>query len=138
MAYTRQHPRITQTEDLSATLRPAGRTCVVGRVLNLSIGGMLVASSVLELDETARFELAGSDFSFAGVAQVAHRSDQATGLHFVSWQGPANRPVRTLVTSRLRGQLGSGEVGGRDRLLRRVVVFVGIEREPGRGRQPST
>ena len=65
MARTRQ-PRTTQTEDLSATLRSAGRTRVVGCVLNLSEGGMLVASSDLKVGETASFELAGPAFQFAG------------------------------------------------------------------------
>jgi hypothetical protein len=78
MARTRQ-PRTTQTEDLSATLRSAGRARVVGRVLNLSEGGMLVASSDLKVGETASFELAGPDFQFAGLATVAHRTDRAMG-----------------------------------------------------------
>ena len=143
MAYTRRHPRTTHTEDLSATLWSARRSCVVGRVLNLSEGGMLVASRGLEVAETAGLELAGPDFRFAGVAKVAHCSDRAVGLHFLSWQGPAHRPICTLIGARLRGELVSPDAGRRDPLvLRRVVVFIGtqapVERAPGRGRQPST
>jgi hypothetical protein len=141
--YTRRHPRITQTDDLSATLRSARRTCVVGPVLDLSDGGMLVALDGLEVDETAGFELAGPDFRFAGVAKVAHCRDHATGLHFLSWQGPANRPVCTLIAARLRGGPGASDAVRRDpRVLRRVVVFVGtqrtVEREPQHARQTST
>lgn len=129
MAYTREHPRTSQTEDLSATLWSVRRIRVVGRVLNLSHGGMLVASVGLEADETAAFELAGPDFRFAGVAKVAHRSDHATGLHFLSWQGQANRSVCTLIAARLRGRPGSRDAGRRDRGgLRRLVVFIGTER----------
>jgi PilZ domain len=102
MAFTRQHPRITYAQDLSARLRPAGRSCVNGRVLNLSEGGMLVDTSDLDLGGTTHFELAGPDFRFAGVAKVAHRTDEATGLRFLRWQGPANRPLHALISARLR------------------------------------
>jgi hypothetical protein len=122
-------------------MRSARRCCVAGRVLNLSHRGMLVASSGLEVDETADFEIAGPDFRSAGVARVAHRTGQATGLHFVSWRGPADRPVSTLIAARLLGQPGSRDAGRRDpRVLRRVVVFIGTqraaERALGRRRKP--
>jgi hypothetical protein len=143
MADMRRYPRTTQTEDLSATLRAARHTCVVGRVLNLSEGGMLVASIGLEVDETADFELAGSGFRFAGVATVAHRNERAMALHFLSWQGQAYRSICTLIAARLRKQLGSSDAGRRDPpVLRRLVVFIGTERTvelaPRRGRHPST
>jgi len=77
MAYTRDHPRTTRTEDLSATMRPARHCCVAGRVLNLSHRGDVVASSGLEVDETADFEIGGPDFRSAGVARVAHGTGQA-------------------------------------------------------------
>jgi hypothetical protein len=141
MAYTRRDPRTTQTEDLSATLWSARRSCVVGRVLNLSEGGMLVASRGLEVGETAGLELAAPDFRFGGVAKVAHRTDRAVGLHFMSWQGPADRPICTLIAARLLGELGSPDAGRRDpRVLRRVVVFIGtdtVERAPPT-REPQT
>jgi hypothetical protein len=104
MAFTRQHPRITYAQDLSATLRPSRRTCVSGRVLNLSEGGMLVAGSDLDAGETTDFELVGFDFRFAGVAEVAHRTDVATGLRFLRWQGPADRRLRALIAARVRRQ----------------------------------
>lgn len=143
MAYMRRHPRTTQTEDLSATVWSARRSCVVGRVLNLSEEGMLVVSSGFEVDETAGLEFVGPDFRFAGVAKVAHRNDRAVGLHFVSWQGPAHRPISALIAARLRGELESPNARRRDpHAVRRVVVFIGtagtIERTPGRGRHPSS
>jgi hypothetical protein len=64
MAHRRQ-PRSTQTKDLSATLRSAGHTRVIGRVLNLSEGGMLFAGSDLDVGETTSFELEGPGFRFA-------------------------------------------------------------------------
>src|SRR5450755_1088742 len=102
MAFTRQHPRITYAQDLSARLRPTGRSCVSGRVLNLSEGGMLIATRDLDIGGTTDFELAGPDFRFAGVAKVAHRTDVATGLRFLCWQGPADRPLHALIAARLR------------------------------------
>jgi hypothetical protein len=104
MAFTRRHPRIIYAQDLSATLRPSRRTCVRGRVLNLSEGGMLVAASDLDAGETTDFELMGFDFRFAGVAEVAHRTDVATGLRFLRWQGPADRRLRALIAARVRKQ----------------------------------
>ena len=90
---------------------------------------MLVASGDLEVGETAGFELVGPGFRFAGVATVAHRSDRAMGLRFLSWEGPAYRPVCALIAARLRRQLGYDGTGRRDpRLLRRLVVFTGTER----------
>jgi hypothetical protein len=110
-------------------VRSAGRACVVGRVLNLSEGGMLVASGDREVGETACFELVGPGFRFAGLATVAYRSDRAMGLRFLSWEGPAYRSVCALIAARLRRQPGSGGAGRRDpQLLRRLVVFTGTER----------
>ena len=102
MSFTRRHPRTTYTQDLSAILRPPGRSCVIGRVLNLSEGGMLVASSDLDVGETTDFELAGPDFRSAGLAKVAHRTEVATGLRFLRWQGIADRPLRALIAARIR------------------------------------
>jgi hypothetical protein len=104
MAFTRRHPRITYAQDLSASLRPSRRTCITGRVLNLSEGGMLVAASDVNAGETTAFELVGPDFRFAGVAEVAHRTDVATGLRFLRWQGPADRRLRALIGATVRKQ----------------------------------
>jgi hypothetical protein len=129
MARTRQ-PRTTQTEDLSATLRCVGRSRTVGRVLNLSEGGMLVAGSDLKVGETASFELAGPDFQFAGLATVAHRTDRAAGLRFLSWEGPAYRPVCALIAARLRRQVAASDHAGRrdPRVLRRVAALIATQR----------
>jgi hypothetical protein len=90
---------------------------------------MLVASGDLEVGETAGFELVGPGFRFAGLATVAHRTDRAIGLRFLSWEGPAYPSVCALIAARLRRQLGSGGAGRRDsQLLRRLVVFTGTER----------
>jgi hypothetical protein len=109
MAYTRRPARTTDTKDLCASLRSTGRRWVDSRVLNLSYRGMLVASSSdLEVADHASFELAGPDFCYSGLAEVAHRADAAIGLRFVRWEGPADRSVCALVDARLRGaQLGS-------------------------------
>ena len=101
MPNSRRHPRTGSTEDLSATLRPAGRASVVGDVLNISQGGMLVGAGDLEVGETAGFEIIGPDFRLAGLATVAHCTEDATGLRFLSWQGPAHRTIRGLVQERL-------------------------------------
>jgi hypothetical protein len=104
MAFTRRHPRIICAQDLSASLRSPGRPCATGRVLNLSEGGMLVATSDVDVGRTTNFELVGPDFRFAGLAKVTHRTGVATGLRFLRWQGPAGRPVRALITARIHQQ----------------------------------
>jgi hypothetical protein len=76
---------------------------------------MLVASGDLEVGETAGFELVGPGFRFAGLATVAHRTNRAIDLRFLSWEGPAYRSVCALIAARLRRQ-------------RRLVVFTGTER----------
>ncbi|MGZ4332312.1 MAG: hypothetical protein ACXVXL_30485 [Solirubrobacteraceae bacterium] len=124
-----RRPRTDHTEDLSATLRSVGRACVVGRVLNVSDGGMLVAGSDLDVGETASLELVGPGFRFAGLATVAHRTDRAVDLRFLSWEGQAYRAICALIAARLPRQLVSGGAGRRDpHRLRRLVVFTGIER----------
>ena len=104
MTFTRRHPRIAYAQDLSASLRPTGRSCIVGRVLNLSEGGMLVTTSDLEIGGTTDFELVGPDFRFAGVAKVAHRTEVATGLRFLRWRGPAERPLHAMIAASIRKQ----------------------------------
>jgi hypothetical protein len=104
MAFTRRYPRITCAQDLSATLRPTGRSCATGRVLNLSEGGMLVATGDVDVGGTTDFELVGPDFRFAGLAKVTHRTNVATGLRFLRWHGPADRPLHALIATRTRKQ----------------------------------
>jgi PilZ domain len=104
MAFTRRHPRIIYAQDLSASLRPTGRSCIIGRVLNLSEGGMLVATSDLDVGGTTDFELVGPDFRFAGLAKVAHRTDVATGLRFLRWQRPTDPPLRAMIAASIRKQ----------------------------------
>jgi hypothetical protein len=105
MSRTSHDPRTGDTKDLSVSLRANERPSVVGRVLNLSGGGMLVAiSSDLDIGRFADFELSGPAFCFAGRAEIAHREDRAMGLRFVSWDGPVGRSVHDLVVARLRRQ----------------------------------
>jgi hypothetical protein len=142
MARTGQ-PRTTQTKDLSATLRFAGSTRVVDEVLNLSEGGMLLASSDLDVGETTHFELEGPGFQFAGLATVAHRTGQATGLRFLSWEGPAYRPLCLLIAARLRGPVTSDHAGARDpRVPRRVAALIAgqrtLDRAAAAGRRRSS
>ncbi len=112
--FARRPARSTDTEDLSVSLRSEGRCCGVGRVLDLWEGGMLVESNTnLELAQTVGFELAGPNFSYAGLAAVAHREHGLIGLRVVSWEGGSvGRSVRALVAARLGGQqLGARHAG---------------------------
>jgi hypothetical protein len=61
-------------------LRSIGRPAEVGRVLNLSQDGILVAATGLRPGEVTGIELHGPHFRYAGVAKVAHRSSGKTGL----------------------------------------------------------
>jgi hypothetical protein len=96
----RAHLRITETEDLSATLWTPDRRLTARPVLNLGEGGMLVADLDLDVGVLASFEIAGLYFRYAGVAAAAHNTDGATGVHFVRWQGQADRPLRALIAAR--------------------------------------
>ena len=107
MTRVSRDPRISDTLDLSATLRSHHR-CVTGPVVNLSAGGMLITtSSDLQVGETASFELAGHGFRFAGRTAVVHCDGPAMGVRFVSWQGPVERCIRAMVAARFhRQQIG--------------------------------
>ena len=96
----RQYPRIADTSDLLASLRSIGRSEHVGRVLNLSQGGMLVAGGELKIGEISGFELAGPGFRYAGIAEIAHRTNGALGLRFIWWRARADRSLRELVKQR--------------------------------------
>ena len=96
----RRHQRIKDTKDLSARLPSTGNT----RVLNLSEGGMLIAASELGVGEVASFELAGPDFRSAVLCEVAHRTEEATGLRFIRWDAPARHEIRNLIAARIRKQ----------------------------------
>ena len=128
----RQHPRITDTQDLLASLRAIGHPRTLRRVLNLSQGGMLVAGTTLSVGEVTGFELAGSGFRHTGVANVAHTTASATGLHFLCWQGQADMPLRALVEDRSRDR-DAASIDHRargQRGVRRVVVFTGTSDRP--------
>jgi len=102
MAVRRRDPRITGTGDLSATLRPARQPAHFNAsVLDLSEQGILVLGGGLEVGESVGIEIAGPDFRLAGQAEVLHRDGHTTGLHIVSWSGPADRVIRALVAARL-------------------------------------
>jgi hypothetical protein len=107
--------------DLSVSIRSGVGSRVVGRVINLSEGGMLVATARGdEVGELADFELLGPTFRYAGRARLAHREEGALGLRFLSWDGPATRSLRALVDARLRAQqqlesdrrVGAGQLVG--------------------------
>jgi hypothetical protein len=100
----RAHRRITETEDLSATLWTPDCSISARPVLNLGEGGMLVADVEVDVGDLASFEIAGSYFRYAGVAAVVHNTDGATGVHFVRWQGQVDRPLRALITARILRQ----------------------------------
>ena len=91
----RQHPRITDTQELTATLCSTGISGSAHRVLNLSEGGMLITGSEpgLENGELASFELAAHNFS----ANIVHHTPEATGLRFLRWQDQDNRHIQALI-----------------------------------------
>jgi hypothetical protein len=131
MRNQRQDPRITDTQDLLASLRALGRSRSFARVINLSQGGMLVAETGLQVGEETAFELAGPGFRYAGVADVAHITNGATGLRFRSWQGQADRPMRSLIAK--RGEASSDTRERHHSAVRRVAVLIGADRPAQRG-----
>jgi hypothetical protein len=124
----RQHPRISDTGDLLAKLGSIGRSPQAGSVLNLSEGGMLVAGSKLKVGQITGFELSGPNFHYAGVAEVAHLTNATTGLRFLSWQGQADRPVRSLIDERSEWRASTVARQRDQPVIRRVAVLVGPER----------
>ncbi|HUO71039.1 MAG TPA: hypothetical protein VMU39_09700 [Solirubrobacteraceae bacterium] len=104
MPFSRNHPRTTDTLDLSIEMRTARRGASHRRVLNLSEGGMLVAGGRLEVGSLTNFELEGGDFHAAGVAEVEHSTRDVTGLRFVRWDAPADRKIHELIVDRVRRQ----------------------------------
>jgi len=76
--------RVADTQDLWARL-PFRSRYAADRVLNLSEGGVLVAGGELDVGEIVSFELSGfREFRFAGLAEVAHRTNRATGLRLLA------------------------------------------------------
>jgi hypothetical protein len=101
MAFIRSHVRTDATEDLSARLRDGERRSHTLRVLNLSEGGMLIAGGELEVGDIVSFEFAGPDCRSTGLAEVAHRTDEATGLRFTRWDASADRAIHNLIAGRI-------------------------------------
>jgi hypothetical protein len=99
----RRHRRTSNTEDLAATIWQSGHRCAVGRVLNLSEAGMLVAGDDAGVGDVATVELSGPGFRFAGDAEVVHVTSGEIGLYMLGWRGPASRHVQSLITRRIRG-----------------------------------
>jgi hypothetical protein len=114
----RAHQRISETEDLSATLWTPDRRLAARPVLNLGEGGMLIADVNLDVGDLASFEIAGLYFRYAGVAAAVHNTDGVTGVRFVRWQGQAARPVRGLIAARIvRRRLAGRDVGASETLI---------------------
>jgi hypothetical protein len=122
----RQHPRITDSQDLLAGWRSIGRPRRFGRVLNLSEGGMLVDGAEFEVGEVTGFELDGPNFRHTGVAEVAHVNNETTGLRFLCWHRQADRTVDALIQSRSRKQhAATADPRAHDYpAIRRVAVFI--------------
>jgi hypothetical protein len=55
---------------------------------------MLIAGGELEVGEVVSFEFVGPDCRPAGLAEVAHRTDEAKGLRFTRWDASADRDRR--------------------------------------------
>lgn len=102
MTDLRRYPRITDTRDLLVTLRGTDRTRHTGAVLNLSREGMLIAGSKVRVGAISGFELAGPGFRYAGVGEITHHTDGASGLRVLCWHGPVERAVRDLIDRRSR------------------------------------
>jgi hypothetical protein len=104
MPFSRNHPRTTETQDLSIEMRAAGRRASHRRVLNLSEGGMLIAGGRLKVGSLTNFELEAGEFHAAGVAEVEHSTPDTTGLRFVRWDALADRKIHELIVERVRRQ----------------------------------
>ena len=104
MPFSRNHPRTTDTQDVSIRLRSAAGRPSTRRVLNLSEGGMLIAGGRLEVGSTMSFELAAGDLHAAGVARVEHCTSDTTGLRFVEWEPSADRRIQELIIGRIRNE----------------------------------
>jgi hypothetical protein len=99
--HARADARTRQTEDLLAVVRRAGLPGVAARVLDLSERGMLLDADDLSVEEIVSLELQGPGFRFSCRARVAHCTGHATGVRFLSWEGPAGRALGALVAGRL-------------------------------------
>ncbi len=86
---------------------------VATRVLDLSQRGMLLGAEELRVDEIVSLELQGPGFKFSCRARVAHGTGHATGVHFLSWEGPAGRALGALVAERLERSPVRGASGRR-------------------------
>jgi hypothetical protein len=128
MREVRQHPRISDTADMQVSLRSPRKLLEFRRVLNLSQGGMLLAGGGLPVDEIARFELKVRNYRFAGIARIAHSTGAGSGLRFLSWQGPVEGLLRTLIASRSHTPSLSARANRhRDEpIIRRVAVLIGM------------
>jgi len=94
MPVIRRHVRVVGTQDLSARLRSPGRHEGADRVLNLSEGGVAIAGGELDVGAIVSFELSGPrEFRFAGLAEVTHCSNRATGLRFLDADASSAREV---------------------------------------------
>lgn len=137
MNNARQHPRITDVQDVRASFKSGHESRGVDRVLNVSEGGMLVADKSLDVGEKTGFELSGPSFHYAGVAEVVHLTSETTGLRFLSWQSQDNRPIRSLIEQRSEWQAPANEGAKHDHpVVRRVAVLTGPKR--GSPPQPPT
>ena len=126
--HARADARTRQTEDLLAVVRRAGLPRVAARVLDLSERGMLLGAEDLTVDEVVSLELQGPGFRFSCRARVAHCTGHATGVRFLSWEGPAGRALGALVAERL----DCTDAGIRDEARKRGwgVVAVSARRSP--------
>ncbi len=108
MVQRRRHPRITATGDLTATVRRADQPADFDAlVLDLSERGALIAGGGLAVGESVGIEFTGPTFRLAGQAEVVHCTGHTTGLHIVSWSGPADRVICALIAARLAVRPGA-------------------------------
>ena len=112
MPLMRRHVRVADTQDLFARLRSPGRDEAADRVLNLSEGGVAIVGGELDVGAIVSFELSGPrEFRFAGLAEVAHSSNRATGLRFLDADASAAREIEDLIATLIRRQLLESSAG---------------------------
>ena len=140
MTNARRHPRITNVHDLRARFGSGHDSRGVDRVLNLSEGGIFVGDDAFGVGQNTGFELSGPTFHYAGVAEVMHLTNGTTGLRFLSWQTPDNRPIRSLIQQRSAWQAPANPSDQRDDpVIRRVAVLTGPRRHlPAETPSPPT
>jgi hypothetical protein len=106
--YIRRRRRITDTNDLIATLRRSGQPTVVAAVINLSETGLGVFARDLRIGDVLALDLSGG-FHASGIVEVSRIRSRTTGLRIIGWDGEGARRVENFLAERQ----GDGRRGAR-------------------------